>query len=293
LPSSFFRSALLGHGPSILTPDPKYRSPMFEWSQHPISGHTSITGLNSDVFSTLLKPPGLQVLENAKLHEWSQVFNEEEIRTLLKIPHPKSRTYYLKDSPPVGLFEQRYLRDWSELSPPCPPKRSEGIDPITGLTTLERLQMSDNKRRFMRSNNTNLNSGRIIDTIFDLPSSNSNASVFDTPFSSSSLTSTSGHQLCRSGGSSGLFGKSLHIPKDQLPIYRPPISLSVPRHKRCASGVKLTKPGYSCIPDLATLDYDCEVNDFTVRHVEYGEVTFPGKTNVAGLDLDAISNQQQ
>ena len=62
--------------------------------------------------------------------------------------------------------------------------------------------------------------------------------------------------------------------------YRPPI---------------LTRADYYMTPSTSKLKsmFDdhgqCNVNEFTVGHEQYGSVTFYGRVNVAGLDLDRIS----
>jgi hypothetical protein len=62
--------------------------------------------------------------------------------------------------------------------------------------------------------------------------------------------------------------------------YRPPI---------------LTRSEYYMKPSIAELKslFDdqgqCLVKEFTVGHETFGSVTFYGRTNVAGLDLDRIS----
>lgn len=59
---------------------------------------------------------------------------------------------------------------------------------------------------------------------------------------------------------------------------------------------KLTREFYYMKPKLAELKsyFDdkaqCIVEQFTVGHEKYGSVTFYGPINVAGLDLDRISN---
>ncbi len=58
------------------------------------------------------------------------------------------------------------------------------------------------------------------------------------------------------------------------------------------SVVTLTNPNYYTEPAVSELHLDqnkeCWVEDFVVGHKIYGSASFPGKTNVAGLDLDAI-----
>ncbi len=54
----------------------------------------------------------------------------------------------------------------------------------------------------------------------------------------------------------------------------------------------LINPNYYTMPAIRDLQLDengdCWVDDFVVGHRAYGTAHFPGKTNVAGLDLDAI-----
>ena len=58
------------------------------------------------------------------------------------------------------------------------------------------------------------------------------------------------------------------------------------------SAVVLINPNYYTVPTVRDLQLDenreCWVDDFVVGHQAYGNAHFPGKTNVAGLDLDAI-----
>ncbi len=58
------------------------------------------------------------------------------------------------------------------------------------------------------------------------------------------------------------------------------------------SAVTLTHPNYYTEPATKDLQIDskgdCWVDNFVVGHGTYGRAQFPGKTNVAGLDLDAI-----
>ena len=61
-----------------------------------------------------------------------------------------------------------------------------------------------------------------------------------------------------------------------------------------AVGIILKRPGYYTIPPLNELksyvdeNGDCFIEDFTVGREGYGNVVFPGKINVAGLNLDKI-----
>ncbi len=56
--------------------------------------------------------------------------------------------------------------------------------------------------------------------------------------------------------------------------------------------VRLTDDNYYTIPPVSELELDgngdCWVVDFTIGHHRYGEAIFPGDTNVAQLDLDAV-----
>ena len=60
------------------------------------------------------------------------------------------------------------------------------------------------------------------------------------------------------------------------------------------AGIKLRRPGYFTIPSLEELadmvgeDGHCIVKDFGVGREGYGNVYFPGETDITGLDLDAI-----
>lgn len=61
------------------------------------------------------------------------------------------------------------------------------------------------------------------------------------------------------------------------------------------AGIILERPGYFTIPsmqDLASI-YDpktseCLVENFSIGRVDYGCITFPGLTNVSGINLDEI-----
>ncbi|XP_076068248.1 nuclear pore complex protein Nup98-96 [Oratosquilla oratoria] len=61
-----------------------------------------------------------------------------------------------------------------------------------------------------------------------------------------------------------------------------------------ASGVKLTRRGYYTIPPLDKLgemtdsNGQCWVDNFAIGRKGYGNVCFPGPTDVAGLDLDSL-----
>lgn len=59
-------------------------------------------------------------------------------------------------------------------------------------------------------------------------------------------------------------------------------------------GVILTQPGYYTVPPLSELEAmfvggHCEVKDFTVGREGHGKICFLGVTDVAGLNLDNLS----
>lgn len=60
------------------------------------------------------------------------------------------------------------------------------------------------------------------------------------------------------------------------------------------SGIILTRSDYLTIPSIEDLSRsvdengNCYVENFTIMRVGYGQVTFPGVMNVAGLNLDEI-----
>lgn len=60
------------------------------------------------------------------------------------------------------------------------------------------------------------------------------------------------------------------------------------------TGIKLKRVGYYTIPpmnelaDLMGEDGSCIVDGFTIGRYDYGNVYFPDRFNVAGLDLDSI-----
>ncbi len=61
--------------------------------------------------------------------------------------------------------------------------------------------------------------------------------------------------------------------------------------RRC--GVVLTDSSYYTIPsldecDAIAADGVCMVTNFTIGRQEYGEIHFPGSTNIFGLNLDKI-----
>lgn len=59
------------------------------------------------------------------------------------------------------------------------------------------------------------------------------------------------------------------------------------------SGVVLTKQDYYTVPSCDELDEiaedgQCVVEGFTVERRGYGEIHFPGKTDVYGMNLDQL-----
>lgn len=60
------------------------------------------------------------------------------------------------------------------------------------------------------------------------------------------------------------------------------------------TGIKLRRVGYYTIPPMTELkelideDGSCFVDGFTIGRYDYGNVFFPDRFNVAGLDLDSI-----
>ena len=65
------------------------------------------------------------------------------------------------------------------------------------------------------------------------------------------------------------------------------------------TGIKLRRVGYYTIPpmnELAELvddDGSCFVDGFTIGRYDFGNVYFPDRLNVAGLDLDTIGKERQ
>ena len=61
------------------------------------------------------------------------------------------------------------------------------------------------------------------------------------------------------------------------------------------SAVTLINPYYYTVPAVKDLHFDsgghCWVEDFVIGHRTFGSARFPGITNVAGLDLDAIGKE--
>lgn len=61
------------------------------------------------------------------------------------------------------------------------------------------------------------------------------------------------------------------------------------------AGIFLERPGYFTIPSMQDLgsiydpkNGDCLVENFSIGRVDYGCITFPGLTNVAGMNLDEL-----
>eukprot|EP00638_Chattonella_subsalsa_P022633 CAMPEP_0117885928 /NCGR_PEP_ID=MMETSP0950-20121206/19999_1 /TAXON_ID=44440 /ORGANISM="Chattonella subsalsa, Strain CCMP2191" /LENGTH=605 /DNA_ID=CAMNT_0005743043 /DNA_START=37 /DNA_END=1854 /DNA_ORIENTATION=+ len=57
--------------------------------------------------------------------------------------------------------------------------------------------------------------------------------------------------------------------------------------------VKLTRPGYTCLPSIERLtvmtpEEQSQVKNFTVLRYNFGEITWPGETDIRGLDLDEL-----
>jgi len=72
-------------------------------------------------------------------------------------------------------------------------------------------------------------------------------------------------------------------------------------HPAGLSGVLNTRLDYYTIPPVDELDAmatagsssdPIEVENFTIGHHGYGVIVFPGKTNVRGLNLDKLGNNQ-
>lgn len=74
----------------------------------------------------------------------------------------------------------------------------------------------------------------------------------------------------------------------------PSINSNTPEAEDHPTGIKLKRVGYYTIPpmnELAELvddDGSCFVDGFTIGRYDYGNVYFPDRFNVAGLDLDTI-----
>jgi nuclear pore complex protein Nup98-Nup96 len=64
--------------------------------------------------------------------------------------------------------------------------------------------------------------------------------------------------------------------------------------ENCPTGIVLKRAGYYTIPRLGEVakmldaDGNCNVENFTIGREDYGNIFFPGVTNVAGLNLDEI-----
>lgn len=77
----------------------------------------------------------------------------------------------------------------------------------------------------------------------------------------------------------------------------PLIDHSVPEAENHPSGIKLRRVGYYTIPpmnelaELVNEDGSCIVDGFTIGRYDFGNVFFPDRFNVAGLDLDSIGER--
>lgn len=74
----------------------------------------------------------------------------------------------------------------------------------------------------------------------------------------------------------------------------PLIDPNAPQAEDHPTGIKLRRVGYFTIPPMHELaefvneDGSCFVDGFTIGRYDYGNVYFPDRFNVAGLDLDSI-----
>lgn len=74
----------------------------------------------------------------------------------------------------------------------------------------------------------------------------------------------------------------------------PSIDPNAPEAEEHPSGIKLRRVGYYTIPPMNELaesvdeDGSCFVDGFTIGRYDFGNVYFPDRINVAGLDLDSI-----
>ena len=79
------------------------------------------------------------------------------------------------------------------------------------------------------------------------------------------------------------------LPPDDADVTVPDDADDEPAHP---GGVRLRRPGYYTIPALAELapaaDGSLTVEGLTIGRHGYGSVFFPGETELAGLDLDAV-----
>lgn len=77
----------------------------------------------------------------------------------------------------------------------------------------------------------------------------------------------------------------------------PLIAHSVPETEDHPTGIKLRRVGYYTIPPMNELtelideDGSCFVDGFTIGRYDFGNVYFPDRFNVAGLDLDTIGER--
>lgn len=74
----------------------------------------------------------------------------------------------------------------------------------------------------------------------------------------------------------------------------PSIDPNAPQPEDHPTGIKLRRVGYFTIPpmnelaELVNEDGSCFVDGFTIGRYDYGNVYFPDRFNVSGLDLDSI-----
>lgn len=319
-PEKYTRTSILqkeGRGPSILSTDPKYQSPVFDWGRNLYSGQISAIGYNRDLQPTVTKLPGEQTAENGRRFlsmsdkmELDMLRNEVEILKAGDFNNTINLRKKMNQPPPkVGLFDQPVNDDaWYDAWNKCergPPKYNDDIDPITGRTLLEKLTSPVNPRWTKRPVGDNsYPSRRFIDTSFDIHSSSPRLNYRERQAPSTS-TSNPLVTLHRNSPSPGLMRLGLSqrlLSEDMLPVYRPPRRIGGGDNNYAtnfghgsACGVILRSAKCYCIPSLQELDdlyspitRKTVVRDFKVGHMDHGEVTFPGELNVTGLNLDAI-----
>ena len=85
-------------------------------------------------------------------------------------------------------------------------------------------------------------------------------------------------------------GLPSHDPLARNPLSRGSIS-TIEEARSC--GIVLSDPSYYTVPPLdecddLTSDGACVVTNFTIGHQDYGEIYFPGSTDIFGLNLDKI-----
>lgn len=192
-----------GRGPSTLTPDPVFQSPLFHWGRNPATGDPCAIGLNSDLLPIFMKCPGEEVADRGRRVKTLERLELDTLRAQVKLLSenlghysfsPSTRGF--KPPPPLmGLFDQEsipcHLRDewnnWQErrrreqrlgvgsagsdrTTPRGPPKYNDGIDPILGTTVLERYDSPHQDRKWnMRPLDGRSRRGTTVDTIFDVP----------------------------------------------------------------------------------------------------------------------------